>query len=132
MLSSSGVGVASISLQFALTRNIDSAASDIQAAITQASAQLPKDLPSSPDFYKTNPSDRAVNVLTVASDILPVYQVDPAATLIAQRISAVPRVVEAYISGAQPYSPRIENASNRPVKGSATMTQRQRGRRREQ
>ncbi len=108
MTSSSGVGVTSISLQFALNRNIDGAASDVQAAITQASSQLPKDLPSPPSFYKTNPTDRAVIILTVASDVLPTYKVDEAATLIAQRISAVPGVAQAYISGSQPYSPRIE------------------------
>jgi len=108
MTSSSGVGVTNISLQFTLDRNIDSAAADVQAAITQASAQLPKDLPSPPVFYKTNPTDRAVLILTVASDILPVYKVDAAATLIAQRISAVPGVAEVYVAGSQPYSPRIE------------------------
>ncbi len=108
MTSSSGVGGTSISLQFALNRNIDSAANDVQAAITQASAQLPKDLPSPPEFWKTNPTDRSVIILSVSSGILPTYEVDAAATLVSQRLSAIPGVAEVNISASQPYSPRIE------------------------
>src|ERR1700761_4148768 len=57
MTSSSGVGNTEITLQFALSRTTDSAAQDVQTAINEAAGQLPKDMPSPPIFYKTNPAD---------------------------------------------------------------------------
>src|SRR4030088_2252103 len=50
-------GASQITIQFDLDRNIDAAAGDVQAAINAASGQLPKNLPSSPQYWKVNPSD---------------------------------------------------------------------------
>src|SRR5277367_2081021 len=67
MTSSNGLGTTAITLQFALDRNIDGAASDVQTAINAASGLLPKDLPSPPSYRKTNPADRPVLIFTVWS-----------------------------------------------------------------
>ena len=55
MTSSSGVGNTQIALQFALSRSAESVAQDVQTAINEAAGQLPKNMPSPPIFYKTNP-----------------------------------------------------------------------------
>ncbi|HVO14112.1 MAG TPA: efflux RND transporter permease subunit, partial [Alphaproteobacteria bacterium] len=76
MTSSSTLGFSSITVQFALTRNIDGAAQDIQTAINAAGGQLPKDLPSPPTYRKVNPADAPILVLAVHSDSLPITRVD--------------------------------------------------------
>ena len=58
MTSTSGLGSTDITLQFALDRNIDAAAQDVQTAINAAGGLLPKNLPNPPTYYKTNPSER--------------------------------------------------------------------------
>src|ERR1700733_13361323 len=58
--SSSAQGISSFTLQFDLSKSIDAAATDVQAAITQASGSLPIDLPSPPTFTKTNPNDQPI------------------------------------------------------------------------
>ena len=60
MTSTSGLGTTTITLQFELSRNIDGAAGDVQAAINAAGGLLPKDLPTPPTYKKTNPADRPV------------------------------------------------------------------------
>ena len=64
--SNSGQGHTSFVLQFALSKSLDAAATDVQAAITQATGQLPVDLPSPPTFTKTNPNDQPI--MYIASD----------------------------------------------------------------
>jgi multidrug efflux pump subunit AcrB len=76
MTSTSGLGVSSITIQFDLNRNIDSAAQDIQAAINAAGGQLPKNLPSPPTYRKVNPADAPILNLGVTSDTLPITVVD--------------------------------------------------------
>ena len=71
MTSLSGVGTTTITLQFALSRNIDGAAGDVQTAINAASGLLPKDLPSPPTYRKVNPADFPVLIYAVHSDALP-------------------------------------------------------------
>src|SRR5580700_7135387 len=58
--SNSGQGFTSFVLQFALSKSLDAAATDVQAAISQAQGQLPIDLPSPPTFTKTNPNDQPI------------------------------------------------------------------------
>ena len=76
MTSTSSLGNAQITLQFDLSRNIDSAALDVQTAISAASNQLPPNLPSPPTFRKVNPADQAILALAVTSPTLPLYEVD--------------------------------------------------------
>jgi multidrug efflux pump subunit AcrB len=64
LTSVSGIGTTSITIQFDLSRNIDAAAQDVQAAINAAAGQLPKNLPSPPTYRKTNPSDAPVMLLS--------------------------------------------------------------------
>src|SRR6202521_6174215 len=70
------LGRTSIPLQFSLERNIDGAAQDVQAAITQAGRQLPRDMPAPPSFNKVNPADTPVLFLSMTSSTLPLSKVD--------------------------------------------------------
>ena len=91
LTSTSSLGNAQITLQFSLSRNIDSAALDVQTAISAAANQLPTDLPSPPTFKKVNPADQAIFALAVTSPTLPLYEVDKyAENLIAEQISEIP------------------------------------------
>ncbi len=69
MSSSSSVGNANITLQFDLSRNIDAAARDVQAAINAAAGYLPTNLPSKPTYRKINPADAPIMLLSLTSDI---------------------------------------------------------------
>src|SRR5881397_1364274 len=74
MTSTSGLGSTSITVQFELSRNIDAAAQDIQAAINAASGQLPKNLPNAPTYRKVNPADAPIMIMSVSSTTLPLTQ----------------------------------------------------------
>src|SRR5690348_2537920 len=76
MSSTSGLGATTITLQFALDRNIDGAAQDVQTAINAAGGLLPKDLPNPPTYRKNNPADRPILIYAVRSDAMPIYRVD--------------------------------------------------------
>ena len=106
--STSSLGNTSIQLQFAIGRNIDRAARDVQAAINASLADLPSDLPSLPRFRKANPSAAPVFVLALTSKTLTTSAMyDVADTVIAQRISQVPGVGEVTVSGADQPAVRI-------------------------
>ncbi|GFO63529.1 multidrug efflux RND transporter permease subunit [Geomonas paludis] len=107
MNSTSGQGVTRITLRFALERDIDAAAQDVQSAITKASRQLPKDMPSPPSYQKVNPADQPVLYLVLSSKTLPLSQVNEYAdTMIAQRISMVSGVAQVQVYGSQKYAVR--------------------------
>jgi multidrug efflux pump len=72
MTSSSGLGSANITLQFDLSRDVNGAARDVQAAINAARSQLPANLPSNPIYRKINPSDTPIMILALTSDTLAV------------------------------------------------------------
>ena len=74
MNSTSVLGSTSITLQFALSRDLDAAAQDVQAAITQASPLLPPGLPNPPTFKKVNPADQPVLYLAITSKSMPLYK----------------------------------------------------------
>ena len=76
MSSSSVLGNTSIDLQFDLSRSIDGAAQDAQAAINNAAGDLPRDLPHPPTFEKANPADALLMSIAVSSETLPIAQVD--------------------------------------------------------
>src|SRR5512147_1644547 len=106
--STSSLGTTSIQLQFAIGRNIDRAARDVQAAINASLADLPTDLPSLPRFRKANPAAAPVFVLALTSKtIASSAMYDVADTVIAQRISQVPGVGEIVVWGADQPAVRI-------------------------
>src|SRR3984893_6110048 len=79
MTSSSVLGSTSITLQFDLDKNVDSAARDVQAAIAAAGGELPPDLPLKPTYRKSNPADSPILILSLTSETLPLSQVFDAA-----------------------------------------------------
>src|SRR5437588_10914300 len=68
MTSTSSLGSTGIVLQFDLSRNIDGAARDVQAAINAARGQLPAGLPTNPRYRKVNPADAPILILSLTSD----------------------------------------------------------------
>src|SRR5207245_11345874 len=88
MTSTNSLGSTQITLEFDLSRNLDGAAVDVQAAITQASRLLPAGMPTPPTFTKVNPADQPILYIALTSPSLPLYTLDDyAQTRIAQRIS---------------------------------------------
>jgi hydrophobe/amphiphile efflux-1 (HAE1) family protein len=103
LTSTSGIGTATITIQFALTRNIDAAAQDVQSAIDAAAGQLPKNLPSPPTYKKTDPSSAPILLLALRSDTLPVSVVsDYADSILAQQLSQVEGVALVQVAGFRP------------------------------
>ena len=109
MTSTSALGSSTITIQFDLSRNIDAAAQDVQAAISQAQSNLPTDMPSPPSYRKVNPAEQPILLLAASSDSLPYSKVDEYAdTLIAQRLSTVLGVAQVDIYGSQKYAVRVK------------------------
>src|SRR2546427_2206049 len=107
--STSALGLTQVTVQFSLDRNIDAAAQDIGAAITQAQKLLPPQMPAPPTYQKVNPADQPVIYLSLSSPTLPLYQVDEyAETLLAQRISTVSGVAQVLVFGAQKFAVRVQ------------------------
>jgi HAE1 family hydrophobic/amphiphilic exporter-1 len=89
-------------LQFSLSKGLDAAATDVQAAITRAQGQLPVDLPSPPTFTKTNPNDQPIMYIGLTSDTVTAGQLyDYASTQVGERISILPGVSQVAIYGTQ-------------------------------
>ncbi len=109
LTSVSAVSAASITVQFDLNRNIDSAAQDVQAAITVAGKTLPQQMSIPPSYKKVNPADSPIMVLGAQSDTLPLITVDDFAdNFLAQQISQVPGVAQVLIGGEQHPAIRIQ------------------------
>ena len=108
MTSTSSLGQTQIVVQFTLDRNIDAAAQDIQAAITQTLRTLPQGiLP--PSYQKTNPADAPILTLALTSDVVPLSTLDEyGETTIAQRLSMVSGVAQVLVYGTQKYAVRIQ------------------------
>src|SRR5215471_2566459 len=104
--SSNAQGGSTITIQFALDRDIDAASQDVQAAIAQAT--LPP-MPRPPSYAKQNPSEQPIMFLALTSSTLPLYTVNEYAdTMIAQRMSSVSGVSRVQVYGAQKYAVRIQ------------------------
>ena len=100
--SRSSQGVATLTLQFALEKNIDAAATDVQTAISQATGALPADLPSPPTYSKTNPNDQPIMYIAMVSDSVTSGQLyDYASTQVGQRISILPGVSQVNVFGTK-------------------------------
>jgi HAE1 family hydrophobic/amphiphilic exporter-1 len=109
MYSESGQGTTQITLQFALDRDIDAAAQDVNSAIAATARQLPATMPAPPSFRKVNPGDFAVFYLALTSDTLPLSTVDEyAETFLAQRISTISGVAQVQVFGQQKYAVRVQ------------------------
>ncbi len=109
MTSSSALGSTSITIQFALDRDIDAAAQDVQAAIADVARQLPRDMPSPPSYRKVNPADQPILYIVLRSPTLPLSTVDEyAQTMVARRISMVSGVAQVQVYGSQKYAVRIQ------------------------
>lgn len=109
MTSFSALGATSITLQFDLDRNIDSAAQDVQAAITSASNTLPRSMTTPPTYKKLNPADAPILVLSASSDTIPLTSVNEYAdNYLAQKISQVPGVAKVSLGGEQKPAIRIQ------------------------
>ncbi len=109
MTSSSSLGQAQIVIQFELNRDIDAAAQDVQAAISSASGQLPKDLPNPPSYKKVNPTGFSIFSLAVTSDAMPLSRVyDYADNVIARSIARLPGVGQVDFHGDQVPAVRVQ------------------------
>jgi HAE1 family hydrophobic/amphiphilic exporter-1 len=108
MTSTSSLGQTQIVIQFALDRNIDAAAQDVQAAIAQTSRQLPQGI-IPPSYQKTNPADAPILTLALTSDQVPLSTLDEfGETTLAQRLSMVGGVAQVVVFGAQKYAVRLQ------------------------
>jgi multidrug efflux pump len=109
MTSSSSLGSTSITLQFDLSRNIDGAARDVQAAINAARSYLPANLPGNPTYRKVNPADSPIMVLSLTSNKYPTPKLyDEASTIIEQKLSQIDGVGEVFVGGGSLPSVRVE------------------------
>jgi len=109
MSSTNALGLSQIILQFNLSRSLDAAAQDVQAAIAKAGNQLPPDLPTPPIYQKVNPADQPILYLALYSDTLPLSTVNEYGdTLMAQRISMVNGVAQVQIFGEQKFAVRLQ------------------------
>ncbi|MFY0182775.1 efflux RND transporter permease subunit [Stenotrophomonas rhizophila] len=99
--SASTQGSTQVELKFALGRNVDDAARDVQAAINAARAQLPSGMPGMPQYRKVNPSQAPIMALALSSDSLSPGQIyDVASTVIAQKLAQIPGVGEVQVGGS--------------------------------
>jgi multidrug efflux pump len=107
--SSSSLGSTRVTLQFELSRNIDAAAREVQAAILAARSQLPSSLTNNPTYRKVNPADAPVMILAMTSERRTRGQMyDIASTILAQRISQVPGVGQVTVGGGSLPAVRVE------------------------
>jgi multidrug efflux pump len=109
MTSSSTLGSTSVTLQFDLTRNIDAAARDVEAAINAARSNLPANLPSNPTYRKVNPADSPVLIMALTSPTYTKGQMyDAASTILAQKLSQVDGVGQVTVGGSSLPGVRVE------------------------
>ncbi|MDE2278607.1 MAG: efflux RND transporter permease subunit [Xanthomonadaceae bacterium] len=109
MTSSSSQGSTSITLQFALNRNIDAAAQDVQAAISSVSRLLPHAMPNPPTISKINPAAQPIFYLILTSDSLPISKVDQyARTVVLNQLSTVSGVAQVTVHGPAKYAVRVQ------------------------
>jgi hydrophobe/amphiphile efflux-1 (HAE1) family protein len=109
MTSYSSTGTVGITLQFDLTRDVNGAARDVQAAINAARSQLPANLPSNPGYYKVNPADSPIMIIALTSDTMNIPQLyDACDSILAQKIAQIPGVGQTFCGGSAKPSVRIE------------------------
>ncbi|MGP0016455.1 multidrug efflux RND transporter permease subunit [Pseudomonas sp.] len=114
MTSSSALGTTTLTLQFTLSKSIDTAAQEVQAAINTASGKLPKDMPTLPTWRKVNPADSPVLILSVSSSQMPGTELsDYAETLLARQLSQIDGVGQINITGQQRPAIRVQVSADK-------------------
>lgn len=114
MTSTSALGQTSITIQFTLTRDIDAAAQEVQAAINSVAGRLPSDLPNLPTWRKVNPTDSPVLVLSATSDEMPLTELsDLIDNQLARQISQIDGVAQVFIAGQNKPSIRVRAQPDR-------------------
>src|SRR5450432_4003119 len=109
MTSTSTLGTTSITIQFDLSRDIDGAARDVEAAINAARTYLPANLPANPTYRKVNPADSPIMILGLTSDRYgPDKLYDEASTVIQQKLSQIQGVGQVSVGGGALPSVRVE------------------------
>src|SRR5271165_5028860 len=109
MTSSSQLGSTNIALQFDLSRNIDAAGRDVQAAINAARGQLPSYLPGNPSYRKVNPADAPIMILALTSDTVTLPAMyDAADSVLSQKLAQIDGVGQAFVGGAASPAVRVE------------------------
>src|ERR1700726_4502640 len=109
MTSSSSLGSTRVTLQFDLSRDIDGAARDVQAALNAARSLLPTGLPGNPTYRKVNPADAPIMILALTSDTMTQGQMyDAGSTIIAQKLSQVSGVGQVSVGGSSLPAVRVE------------------------
>jgi hydrophobe/amphiphile efflux-1 (HAE1) family protein len=109
MSSSSSLGTTSITLQFDLSRDIDAAAQDVQAAISRAGGRLPTNMPAPPSYQKVNPAEQPILYIAISSKTMSLSHLDEyAETIMARRISMVSGVARVRVFGAQKFAVRVQ------------------------
>ena len=109
MSSSSSLGSTNVTLQFNLSRSIDAAAQDVQAAISRADGNLPTNMPAPPSYSKVNPASSPVAYMSLSSQTMSDSALDEyAETLIGRRISMVSGVAQVNVYGSKKYAVRIQ------------------------
>jgi multidrug efflux pump len=109
MTSTSSLGTTSITIQFDLSRNIDGAARDVEAAINSARTYLPANLPANPTYRKVNPADAPIMIAGLTSDKYgPDKLYDEASTVIQQKLSQIQGVGQVNVGGGALPSVRVE------------------------
>jgi multidrug efflux pump len=109
MTSRSSVGSASVTLQFDLSRDINGAAREVQAAINASAGFLPANLPSLPHYRKINPADQPILLMTLESDVVPRPQLyDIASSVFAQKLAQVDGVGQVNVGGSSLPAVRVE------------------------
>jgi multidrug efflux pump len=118
MTSTSSLGLTTVTLQFDLSRDIDGAARDVEAAINAARTYLPANLPSNPTYRKINSAVAPVLVLTLTSDTRePGSLYDTAASIIQQKISQLEGVGQVLVAGSSLPAVRVDVNGRHPGKG---------------
>ena len=109
MTSSSTLGNTGIAMQFDLSRDINAAARDVEAAINAARSQLPADIPSQPTYRKVNSADSPILLLSLTSDTIPIGQIyDAANSILAQKIAQVNGVGQVFVWGSSSPAVRVQ------------------------
>jgi len=109
MTSSSSLGNTSVTLQFDLSRDIDGAAHDVEAAINAARTYLPTNLPQNPFYRKVNPADAPILIISLTSatyDVTKLY--DLASTILQQKLSQIQGVGQVLVGGGATPAVRVE------------------------
>ncbi|KTQ96102.1 acriflavine resistance protein B [Aureimonas ureilytica] len=120
----SSLGNTQITVQFVLSRDIDAAAADIQAAIARSARQLPDNMAAPPSYRKANPADAPILLLDLVSDGTPLTQVDDLAeNVISPALSTIQGVAQAQVYGGKTYAVRVQVHPDKLASRSLSMSQ---------